>query len=65
MAYKRGMDSPVIDLERTRIMLRGADVLIAPITRPDDWRIVSAAALDAWAVRQWRELAMQPAEHVE
>ena len=33
---------------------------VAPIGRPDDWRLIPLGALDSWCRRQWQERALDP-----
>jgi virulence-associated protein VagC len=46
--------------EDMRIAVAGDRLLIAPVQRPGDWREVPMGALNTWAVKHFREAALQP-----
>lgn len=51
--------------ESMQIAVQGDRVLIAPTHRPGDWREVPMGALNTWAVKHFREAALQPVAQVE
>lgn len=49
-----------VSLPEFLMRLDGDKLLIAPHTRPDDWREGSVSALNALLRKQWRERCLDP-----
>ena len=53
-----------VSLSEFTLRVDGESLLIAPNTRPEDWREVSMSALNAFIRKQWRERCMDPVSAV-
>lgn len=49
-----------ITTKQVRLVLDGDRLLIAPASRPNDYRELAVAQIDRWATRKWGEMALQP-----